>query len=172
MSTRPARCVRAVVLGGDARVRHALAGLLVAGARIRVVEEATDAAETEATIARACPDVVVVDLDGGDADDWLGVIAAVRSRCPGAAVIAMARDSTADARVLAAGADAFVGKLASALTTCEAIERAIGRRQAARAEAAARIGRSRIAGPVSPSSGSHLDLGAPRHGRDDRTETG
>ena len=99
---------------------------------MQVVEEAETEAEVCAVITRVCPDVVVIDLDRHDAESWLGVIEAVRSQCPAAAVVAVGASSRLAGPVLEAGADAFLSKLESPATLCDAVDAAVRQTEANR----------------------------------------
>jgi DNA-binding NarL/FixJ family response regulator len=123
MLFNPSHPIRAVVVGEDARVRRALAGLLVADGRVEVVEE-VDGRELEGTIGRCCPDAILIDLDR-DAASWLSEIASARALCAATVVVAVGSAGEMAAKALSVGADAFVAKGDSAQIVCDAVRAAI-----------------------------------------------
>ncbi len=117
--------LRGVVVGGDARVRRALSGLLMAEGTIELVEEAATPSELTAAVGRDCPGVVVIDLDRRDPEPWLRAIRATRSQCPCTAVIAIGSAPMLADRVRASGADAFLTKFESPRALYDVVEGAV-----------------------------------------------
>jgi DNA-binding NarL/FixJ family response regulator len=127
MLLNPSHPIRAVVVGEDARVRRALAGLLVADGRVEAVEE-VDGRELGATIGRCCPDAILIDLDC-DTASWLSEIASARALCVATAVVAVGSAGDMAAQALAAGADAFVAESDSAQVVCDTVRAAVEARR-------------------------------------------
>jgi DNA-binding NarL/FixJ family response regulator len=100
-----------VVVDDHALVRSGLRTLVDGTSGMRVVGEAVDGAEAADVVARACPDVVLMDLSMPRVD---GVTATreVLARCPDAAVVVLTsfvdRDRVADA--IEAGAVGYLLK--------------------------------------------------------------
>ncbi len=122
------RPIQALVVGTDARVRHALGGFLLAAGRAEIVAEAGTPDDAVAMIGRHCPTIVVIDLNPRAVAAGLDAIAAVRSTCADTAIVAVGDTPGLGGRAIAAGADAFLSTLESPRTLCDLVDSAARRR--------------------------------------------
>ncbi len=122
------RPIRALLVGPDARVRHALGGFLLAAGRAEIVDEAATPADAVAAIGRQCPAIVVIDLGSSSVAAGFEVIAAVRSTASATAIVAVGDGAGLATGALAAGADAFLSTLDSPRTLCDLVDAAARRR--------------------------------------------
>ena len=131
MAVRSVHQIRAIVLADDPRVRRALAGLLMAGGQVQVVEDPEVSGRWDHLPRRRSSDVAVVDLDGAGEATGLDAIARLRAGPPTSVVVAVGTAPSLEAPALAAGADAFVSKHAPPRAVCEAVDRLIRSKSAA-----------------------------------------
>jgi CheY-like chemotaxis protein len=124
VTVTPDHPIRALVIACDPRVRRALAGLLMAGGRVQVVEDADGSCGVDGVASHRCPDVVVIDLDRASEPSWLREIALIRTRCPTTAIVAVASSAEVEPRARAGGVDVFVSKLATAESVCQTVDHA------------------------------------------------
>jgi two-component system response regulator NreC len=92
-------------------VQNALRVLLEQHPGLEVVGEVVDAGELLSTIEESCPDTVLLgwELPGSQRD---GLLPALRIACPDMSVVVLSGRPDARQAALAAGADAFVSKVA------------------------------------------------------------
>ena len=101
--------LRVLIADDQPKVRSALRLWFQRQPGLEVTGEAVDVTGVRDWIQAACPDVVLLDweLPGGDA---AGLVAELRARCPGLAVVALSGRPEAGAEAQAVGTDAFVSK--------------------------------------------------------------
>jgi DNA-binding NarL/FixJ family response regulator len=101
--------MRVLIADGDARVRQALAALLQVDGSLNVVGAVATATAVHAIVARARPDVIVLDLRLPNDTDGLALVREL-SASDAARVIAMSASGALRDAALRAGADAFLEK--------------------------------------------------------------
>lgn len=111
------------------RVRFALRALLEEQPEVWIVGEATHSRDLLAQVETICPDLLLLswELPGRPGEDLLVLL---RRSCPQLYVIILSGRRTARQVVLAAGADAFVSKIAPPEELLAAIE-AVGKTKSA-----------------------------------------
>lgn len=101
------RRTRVIAVGGDARVRAALAALIDATLGLRSIDVATAATDGAFMAAAADADVAVVDIDEADPERDLRALSELATHLP---VIAVSASSSHALRAFEAGAAAFCDK--------------------------------------------------------------
>jgi CheY-like chemotaxis protein len=117
----PQPAMRRLLIADDrARTRRALRAVLASRAGFELIGEAADGEEAIATVARLRPDIVIIDVRMPRLDG-IAATRQIKARWPWIRVVAhsLAEELRADA--LAAGADVFVPKGASAGALFEAL---------------------------------------------------
>jgi DNA-binding NarL/FixJ family response regulator len=101
--------LRVLIADDQPKVRSALRLWFQRQSGLEVTGEAADVAGVREWIQATCPDVVLLDweLPGGDV---AGLVAELRARCPGLAVVVLSGRPEAGAEAQAAGVDTFVSK--------------------------------------------------------------
>src|SRR5918993_201522 len=102
--------LRVLVVDADDRVRESLTGLLAIGDQVIVVGSSGLAGPALDLAAECEPDIVIVDPRLPEVEGGLTFIAAVRSACPDARILAMSWSDALESAALGGGAHAFVRK--------------------------------------------------------------
>ena len=110
----PETCVRRLLIADDrVRTRRALRAVLSLQPGIELIGEAADGEEALAAVERLRPDVVILDIRMPRVDG-IAATRQIKTRWPKIRVIAHSLAEDLSEEALAAGADAFVPKGASA----------------------------------------------------------
>lgn len=114
--------IRVAIIDDHALVRDGLRRMLSAADDIEVVGEGADGAEAAPLVARAAPDVLLLDLSMPSVDGFSAAAEVAESAWGGRVLVLTMYDEPHYAeRALAAGASGFIGKDASFEELCHAI---------------------------------------------------